>query len=115
ESSLRSFSAMAPPSDGHVLANPAPYKIRRTGLDLSNATPPGGRSKSLSRKPPCQKPQPKNNRINDASAGENRPRAWSCRAWSCLVLLALPQFLSTRKEKKCKNVLTQRSLLCFIQ
>jgi hypothetical protein len=29
--------------------------------------------------------------------------------------LALPQFLSTRKEKKCKNVLTQSLLLCFIQ
>ena len=29
--------------------------------------------------------------------------------------LALPQFLSTRKEKICKNVLTEVSLLCFIQ
>ena len=29
--------------------------------------------------------------------------------------LALPQFLSIRKEKICKNVLTEVSLLCFIQ
>src|SRR6266513_4695359 len=29
--------------------------------------------------------------------------------------LALPQFLSTRKEKICKNVLTEGSLVCFIQ